>query len=276
MLPEIRRDAPDAGAVAHRRLGGRLAHARVVGQAEVVVRAEQQHGLAVEQHARSLRARTRSACARYSPLLADLVQAVLDVARHAAGSTWITSGYAFGAPSGRGGTELFFLCRSCVAGFQKFASSCESISSSTGVRGRLALEPAGAVVRARVGAVVVLARHVQPELLEHLAVLLGLRAERGEEVAHHHAVQAGLDGELLELAGPRFSLRPPQRRNRASGRISRKIATHLTASQRIHQIAVAELGARARVQQVDRHGGRVRPPRAGTPSRPAARATRRG
>ncbi len=45
-----------ADAPAHRRLGRRLAHARMVGEAEVVVRAQQQHGPAVEQHVRALRA----------------------------------------------------------------------------------------------------------------------------------------------------------------------------------------------------------------------------
>ena len=44
-----------AHAPAHRRLGGRLAHARVVGEPEVVVRAQQQHRSAVEQHRRPLR-----------------------------------------------------------------------------------------------------------------------------------------------------------------------------------------------------------------------------
>ena len=45
-------DAPARG-----RVGGRIAHAWVVGQAEVVVRAQQQHRLAVEQHGGPLRAR---------------------------------------------------------------------------------------------------------------------------------------------------------------------------------------------------------------------------
>jgi hypothetical protein len=47
---------PGAGAVSHRRLRGRLAHARMVGQAEVVVRAEEEHRLAVQEHPRALRA----------------------------------------------------------------------------------------------------------------------------------------------------------------------------------------------------------------------------
>jgi hypothetical protein len=98
MLPEISR-------------GSRLAHARVIGQPEVVVRAEEQHRLAVEQDARALRA-GHAAHPAVEALAPDLFEPVVDVARHAAGSTWITSGYAFGAPSGRGGTDVFFLCRS--------------------------------------------------------------------------------------------------------------------------------------------------------------------
>src|SRR5688500_8084783 len=45
-------------------------------------------------------------------------------------------------------------------------------------RGRLALEPSGAVVGPRVRAVVLLARDVETQLLEHAAVVLGLRAQR--------------------------------------------------------------------------------------------------
>jgi hypothetical protein len=45
---------------AHRGLGGRLAHARMVGEPEVVVRAEQKHRAAVQQHARALGAADQS------------------------------------------------------------------------------------------------------------------------------------------------------------------------------------------------------------------------
>src|SRR5688572_28447585 len=41
-------------------------------------------------------------------------------------------------------------------------------------RGRVALQPAGAVVGPRVRAVVLLGRDAQPEVLEHAAVVLGL------------------------------------------------------------------------------------------------------
>ena len=56
---------------------------------------------------------------------------------------------------------------------------------------------------------------------------------------------------------PRFSLRPPQRRNRASGMISRKIATHLTASSGSIRSRSPNLVPGPGVQQVDRHGGGV-------------------
>src|SRR5919106_576703 len=70
-----------AGAVAHGRLGGRLAHAWVVGQAQVVVRAEQQHGPPVEQHARALRARNAAEPAVEAPV-ADVLESFVYLAAH--------------------------------------------------------------------------------------------------------------------------------------------------------------------------------------------------
>ena len=140
--------------------------------------------------------------------------------------------------------------------------------------GRVAVEPAGAVVGPRVRAVVGLAGGVQAELLEHRAVVLGLGAERGEEVAHHHAVQPGLDRERLELAEV---LDPAAAEaEQRVGEDQPEDRDPLDRLPRVHEVAVAELRARARVQQVDRHAGRVDRRRAGTPSRRAARATRRG
>jgi hypothetical protein len=46
---------PGADAPAHGGVGRRLAHARMVGKAEIVVRAQQEDGLAVEEHAGALR-----------------------------------------------------------------------------------------------------------------------------------------------------------------------------------------------------------------------------
>ena len=65
-----------ADAPAHRRLGRRLAHARVVGQAEVVVRAQQQHRPAVEQHGRPLRSADQAQAAGEAEPL-ELLQALL-------------------------------------------------------------------------------------------------------------------------------------------------------------------------------------------------------
>ena len=234
---------PRAGAVAHGGLGGRLAHARVVGQPEVVVRAEQQHRPARRAARAGPGARTPPSCAgrarargarRGAPRCRSRRRPRIHHARARAAPRWAARPGPrprLGAPSGRGGTERLGRCRSWVAGSQKLASAWLSTSSSIGVCGRLALEPARAVVRPRVRAVVLLARHVQPQPLEHRAVPLGLGAERGEEVAHHHPVEARLDGELLKLRRcPRFSLRPPQSRKSASGITSRKIATHCTTS----------------------------------------------
>src|SRR4029450_9650797 len=67
-------------------------------------------------------------------------------------------------------------------------------------RRRLALQPARAVVGPRVGAVVALATDVEPELLEGGAVLARVDAEGGQEVAHHHPVEPGADGQWLEVA----------------------------------------------------------------------------
>jgi hypothetical protein len=72
-----------ADAPAHGRLGRRLAHPRMVGEAEVVVRAEQQHGPPVEQHVGALRAADQP----QSPgeaAVAKLLEAVGDVG-HGAG-----------------------------------------------------------------------------------------------------------------------------------------------------------------------------------------------
>ena len=78
MLPEASRERAGAGAPAHRRVRRRLAHARVVGEAEVVARAQQQHGLAVEHHARPLGAAHHAhAAIEAEPL--ELVQSVLQI-----------------------------------------------------------------------------------------------------------------------------------------------------------------------------------------------------
>ena len=82
------RDQPrcaGAGAVALGGLGGRLADARVVGEPEVVVRAQQQHLGAVERDPRALRALDQ-AQAPVEPGRAQVVEAVGDVVHERAQS----------------------------------------------------------------------------------------------------------------------------------------------------------------------------------------------
>ena len=92
-----------ARAPAHRSVGRSLAHARVVGQPEVVVRAQQQDRLAVEDHARALRARDLARPAVQAELL-ELVEAILDVHHWMLLPPRPGAGAVFGAPSGRDGT----------------------------------------------------------------------------------------------------------------------------------------------------------------------------
>ena len=137
-------------------------------------------------------------------------------------------GNAFGAPSGRGGTEVLRRWRSWVDGSQKLASSCESTRSSTGVRGaspssqpdrlsgrgfdplsawRATLSPSSSnIARSSSGS--------EPSVVRKLPIITPLMP----------ALTASL------CSSPRFSIRPPQSRSSAAGRISRKIAIHLTAS----------------------------------------------
>ena len=166
MLPDTSREAPGAGAVAHGRLarppraraGGRPARGSCSsrGAAPACRRAARAAPAGPETTLiRRYRPRSRSSSRRSSM---SLIAAALGSTCTSAGSSSV--GCSFGsrprlaAPSGRGGTERFLRCRSCVAGSQKLASAWLSTSSSIGVCGRLALEPAGAVVRPRVGAVV--------------------------------------------------------------------------------------------------------------------------
>src|SRR5439155_12808210 len=121
--------------------------------------------------------------------------------------------------------------------------------------GRVALEPPRPVVGARVGAVVRLAVNVQPELLEHHAIVLGLGPEGGEEIPHHHPVEACLDGEGLEVAevldAPAAEAEEGLRKDQAEDRYE------LHRLPRVDQLPVAEFRARARVEEIDRDAGRV-------------------
>ena len=95
-----------ADAPAHRGVRRRLAHARVVRQPEVVVRAQQQDGLAVEDDARPLRTAHHAHAAIQAELL-ELVQSVLQIQHEAPVYAAERSSPRFGLPSGRGGTEVF-------------------------------------------------------------------------------------------------------------------------------------------------------------------------
>ena len=139
--------------------------------------------------------------------------------------------------------------------------------------GGVALQPAGAVVRARVGAVVGLAGDVQAVALEHLAVLGRGRAERGQEVAHHHAVETRPHGQWREVAEV---LDPPAAEaEQRLGQDQAEDRDPLDGLPRVHQLAFAELRPRARDQQVDRHAGRVDRGELERPRR-AARGSGRG
>ena len=121
--------------------------------------------------------------------------------------------------------------------------------------GRLALQDAAAVVRARVGAVVGLAGDVQALGLEHRAVLLGRVAERREEVAHHHAVDARADRERLQVGEVlHASAAEAEQRVREHEPEDRDPRDRLP---RIQQPAVAELRPAPGDQQVHGHAGRV-------------------
>src|SRR5688572_10894525 len=212
----------------------------MVGEPEVVVRAHEEHRSPVEQDARALRARDQPQLAIEAEL-ADLLEPLLDLAHHATasnsivgcsagsfGSTWTTSRPRLGAPSGRGGTELFFLCRSWRSGFQKFASLWLLIRSSIGVPGA---SPSS-----------------QPDRLSGrgLLPLSGWRATFSPRSSNIARSSSGSEPSVVRKlpiitpfspaftasgwSSPRLSTRPPQSRKRASGRIRRKIAIHLTAS----------------------------------------------
>ena len=130
---------PRARAVAHRGLGGRLAHARVVGQAEVVVRAQQQHR-ARRRAARAAPAGpTRSAaCGRgRGP---DVLQAFLYARRSGLRSR---EAFASGVLGSRLGPPSL---RPCVLGL---LGSRASTWTSSGTRS--ALRPGGAARRSCCG-----------------------------------------------------------------------------------------------------------------------------
>ena len=78
MVPETSREAPGPDAPPHGGIGGGLAHARVIGQAQVVVGAQQEHRLAIEQHVRPLRAGDETGAA-HEPEGFQLIKPCLDL-----------------------------------------------------------------------------------------------------------------------------------------------------------------------------------------------------
>src|SRR3954454_314436 len=122
-------------------------------------------------------------------------------------------------------------------------------------RGRIALEPAAAIVRPRIRAVVGLARDIQPQFLEHRAVV-GLRgSKRAQEGAHHHSVQARPYGEPLEL--PEVLDAPSAEAEQGVGEDQAEDRDPLDDLPRVHQIAIAELRPGPGIEEVDWNRGGV-------------------
>ena len=84
MLPEISREAPAPAPQRIAASAAALAHLRVVGEAEVVVGAEQQDRAPVEQDPRPLRAADQ-AQPPVEPAVAELLQPLRDVGHAACG-----------------------------------------------------------------------------------------------------------------------------------------------------------------------------------------------
>ena len=275
MFPETSRDAPAPTPQRIAASAAACAHARVVGEAEVVVRAEQQHRPAVEHHARPLRAADHPHAGGSRPRRRSASSRSCDVGacRAARSAGRMRREPAFGAPSGRRRHGSSWRTRSWVEGSQKFGLGLAVDQARRSASRRLALEPAAAVVGPRVGAVVGLAGDVEPELREHRAVLRGLGAEGGQEVAHHHPVEPGLDRErlqLVEVLDP-AAAEPEER----VGEDQAEDRDPLHGLPRVHQLAVAELRpGRGLSRLIGTESGRSR--RARTPSRPAGAASPRG
>ena len=176
---------------------------------------------------------------RCRPSALQLVQPRLDLDHAASSRPAAGVGRAIGARRHRALGRK----RSCEEGSHRRTVELAGAGSAS-ERGaddirRLALEPARAVVGPGVGAVVGLAGDVQAELLEHRPVLLGRVAERGQEVAHHHAVEPGLDRRGLELAEV---LDPAAAQaEQGLGQDQAEDRDPLDDLPRIHQLAVAEL-----------------------------------
>ena len=243
MLPEISREAP---APAPQRIAASAAAARTcgwLGEAEVVVRAEQQDRLAVEQHPRPLRPVDQAQPA-VEPAVAELLQPLCDrrscrglarVGRRLLGlldhpQLGRRDPRSWPRPGGRSARR-------------SASPASRPRASPSGCRGAgwRRCRPGGATFRPSSSNIARSSSGSAPRVVRKLPIITPFSP-------------------ALTASGcrsPRFSTRPPQSRKRAPGMIRRKIATHLTTSHGVHQRAVAELGPLARVEQVDRHRGRV-------------------
>ena len=255
---EARRAGADAPA--HRRVGGRLLHARVVGEAEVVVRAQQQDGLAVEHDVRALRP-------AHQPRAAIQAE-VLELASRA----WISvivlvpprcqprrAGVAFGAPSGR--SRDVALAREAQLGrripephleagergrdvARRLGGAGVSPSSQPlrlSGRGLAPLSGWRATFRPRFSNIARSSSGVLPSVVRKLPIITPL--------------MPGADRELLQLADVLHA--PAAEPKQRVGQDQAEDRDPLHGLPRVHVLAVAELRAGARVEQVDRHRGRV-------------------
>ena len=257
MFPETRRDAPQP---APQRIAASAAASRTCGwsaRPEVVVGAQQEDGLAVEHHARPLRAADHAQAAIEAEAL-ELVQSILQIQhvapvftrptgargwerrrvvvarrtswRSAAGTRGPTSSPSSG---GRGGGE--------VLGRPRRASRPRASPSGCRAAGSRRCRAGAAMLSPSCSNIAWSSSGALPSVVRKLPIITPLMP----------ALTASC------WSSPMFSVRPPQRRKSASGRISRKMAIHLHGLPRVHVLAVAELGPGARVEQVDRDGGRV-------------------
>ncbi len=217
IVPDTSREAPAPGAPAHRGLGCRLAHARMVRQPQVVVGAQQQHRLAVEQHVRALRARDRPGL----PVEPEGLRAPAAAPRARSSARAPRARAAIGHAAALRG---FRLKRSCVDGSHRRTSSRILLAADRcgSQRGRdqvrcLALEPAAAVVRAgdwrrcrrwratfspSSSNIARSSSGVLPSVVRKLPIITPFSP----------ALTADC------WSSPRFSTRPPHRRNSASGK----------------------------------------------------------
>ena len=194
---------------------------------------------------------------RLEPEPLELRQALFDLA-HPTPPASPTGGRRVGAPrsrrpSGRGGTDALGPVAQLRRGIPQAHVQVERLApGAVPARpveqllddvGRLAVEPARAVVGPRVGGVVGLARDVQPELLEHLP---GPPRARVPSVVRKLPIitplMPGLDRQRLQLAEVLDA--PAAEPEERLGQDQAEDRDPLDGLPRVHELAVAELRAR--------------------------------